>query len=385
MARKSYQRGLVEPHRGKWSVLYRERTSKGWVQRRKYLEGCKNEKDALNKAATFMVEVNERNNNPRKETEHISFTDFANGLWASYQANEGLQESTIYSYQSMINNYFLPAFGNKSMDRISPADMTSFFNSVRGKVSAKYASNMYALLNTMFEVAYQHDLVPSKPIRSKLHKPKFEVGEKPALAVETIRAIILAVPEDYRVFFVLLAVTGARLGECIALRWLNFDEERRELSITHSLWHGRLKPPKTKASERTFHLPEQIVQILRGHRSKSAFGDETDFIFSKADGRPYDPDHLRECVLYPVMDELEIERREREHGFHIFRHSAGSILHARTGDLKVVQEILGHSRISTTSDIYVHVDHKVTESATEVLAREIFSEGMIEPGNKLVN
>ena len=59
------------------------------------------------------------------------------------------------------------------------------------------------------------------------------------------------------------------------------------------------------------------------------------------------------------------------HGFHLFRHSAGSIVHALTRDLKAAQELLGHSRISTTSDIYVHLDESVAEEATEALAKAI--------------
>ena len=89
---------------------------------------------------------------------------------------------------------------------------------------------------------------------------------------------------------------------------------------------------------------------------------------------PYDPDSLRRTVLYPALDACKIEMSNREHGFHIFRHTAGSIVHAHSRDLKLTQELLGHTRISTTSDIYVHVHEKVAEEATEILAREITGE-----------
>jgi len=89
------------------------------------------------------------------------------------------------------------------------------------------------------------------------------------------------------------------------------------------------------------------------------------------DRRPYDPDVIRESVLYPAMDRAGIKRQDRSHGFHIFRHSAGSILHNATRDAKLVQNTLGHSRVSTTLDIYVHVDPKAAEQGTELLAKEI--------------
>lgn len=46
-------------------------------------------------------------------------------------------------------------------------------------------------------------------------------------------------------------------------------------------------------------------------------------------------------------------------------------MHAKTGDLKLAQELLGHTRISTTSDIYVNVAEKTAEVATEVMAQEL--------------
>jgi integrase len=53
-------------------------------------------------------------------------------------------------------------------------------------------------------------------------------------------------------------------------------------------------------------------------------------------------------------------------------HTAGSIVHAETGDLKLAQELLGHSRIATTSDIYIHVPENVAARATEIIARKNF-------------
>jgi hypothetical protein len=50
------------------------------------------------------------------------------------------------------------------------------------------------------------------------------------------------------------------------------------------------------------------------------------------------PDYLRKEVLYPALKKAGIERVDRTHGFHLFRHSAGSIIHAQTGDLKLAQE-----------------------------------------------
>ncbi|HXG65597.1 MAG TPA: tyrosine-type recombinase/integrase [Blastocatellia bacterium] len=78
--------------------------------------------------------------------------------------------------------------------------------------------------------------------------------------------------------------------------------------------------------------------------------------------------------LYKAMDKAGIKRGKGTHGFHIFRHSAGSLLYAKSRDLKLVQGTLRHADISTTSDIYVHLDDKVLGEGTEILAQEILGE-----------
>ncbi|HKQ08569.1 MAG TPA: site-specific integrase [Blastocatellia bacterium] len=376
--RRSYQKGNVQWHNRQWTVRYWEldHQTGQWSLKRAKLEGCydkNNKKAALKAAGPFMERINEQNNNPRKQTKGETFRGFVEGLWKSYQENQQLQPSTIYSYQSMIKTHLMPAFGDRRLSDITPADMTVFFDGLRGKASPKYASNLYALLNTMFEVAHQYEVIESKPLKSKLHKPKYEAEEKPVLSVEVLRAIIDQVPQEYKVLFVLLATTGLRLGECLGLCWLNFDFTTRELSITHSLWRGTLKPPKTKASERVLRLPVVLSDLLRQERMKSAFTRPHDFIFCRADGSPFDPDHLRNVVLYPAMDALGIERSDREFGFHIFRHTAGSVAYAKTRNLKGVQKALGHSRESTTSDIYVHVDTEAVGDMIEVVAAELLN------------
>lgn len=101
--------------------------------------------------------------------------------------------------------------------------------------------------------------------------------------------------------------------------------------------------------------------------------EASDFIFHRSDGSPLNQTRVREDVLYKAMKKAGIERGKGSHGFHILRHSAGSIIHARTGDLKLTQKALGHARVSTTGDIYVHLEEGVLRVATELMAGVIFT------------
>lgn len=376
--RKSYQRGGLQWQSGQWTLCYwlLDQQAGKWLQKREReaLKDCtdrNNKKAALKAAEPFMARINELNNNPMKVSEALTFADFIKTRWASYLAKVDLQPSTVASYESMIKKHLMPVFGSMRMAEITPGHMTDFFDALRRQVSPKYAANLYALANTMFELAYQYEVIPSKPLRSLLHKPQYEIEEKPVLPVETVRAVISDLDGANRLLVIVLSVFGIRLGEGLALRWLDVDFDGARLAINHSLWRGSLKSPKTKASERKFHIPQSLLNLLFEHQAASPFKASEDFIFCNSAGQPLDPDNLRHRVLYPVLDRLGIKREDRRHGFHIFRHTAGTMLYAKTGNMKLAQEALGHAQMSTTSNIYLHNERVVADTATEVLVDAI--------------
>ena len=77
------------------------------------------------------------------------------------------------------------------------------------------------------------------------------------------------------------------------------------------------------------------------------------------------------------MEAAGITRGKRTHGFHILRHTAGSLMYRQSRDLKMVQGALGHSAIGATSDIYVHLDGDHIAEGTEGLAEAILGEGLV--------
>ena len=78
-------------------------------------------------------------------------------------------------------------------------------------------------------------------------------------------------------------------------------------------------------------------------------------------------------MLYLAMDRAGIERGSRTHGFHLFRHTAGPIVHEKTGSVKLAQTHLGHARLDTTANTYVHVDDGQSRKAAEAVA-DVFAE-----------
>jgi integrase len=367
MARTSYQKGTVEFHNGQWSVRYRERNhfTGRWTQRREYLSGARNQNDARIRADHFMIGVNQRNNDPRAARRVNTFNDFTQTLWQSYLGGRELSPATVASYDSMLRRHIAPFFGPMRLRNVLPSDVTKFFDNLRGKVTNKYLSNLYALLSVMFELARQYDEIDANPVRSKLHKPQAEAREKPILTLDETAAVIAGVPEEHRALVVVLAVTGLRCGELLGLQWQAVDWQAGRLSVTKAVWRGRMKDPKTAASRRELTLPGPVVEMLARRREAAKYAGPEDLIFCRDDASPLDPGYVRKSVLYPAMDAAGITRTARAYGFHVFRHSLGSHLHDLTPNLKLIQAQLGHSRVETTGNIYLHRTENSAEQAAE--------------------
>jgi integrase len=176
----------------------------------------------------------------------------------------------------------------------------------------------------------------------------------------------------YRAAIFTLAMTGIRAGELLALQWQEIDFLERRITIARSLWRRRFQTPKTEASKRTLRISPEIAQVLLEHRQASTFTAPDDFVFCQLDGRPIDPDSLRTYGIYAALEKAEHPVRKRASGCHAFRHLPGSIIHRKTGSVKLAQKQLGHSNVATTGDIHTHVDDDEMDGTAQVLG-EAFS------------
>jgi integrase len=374
--KKTFQKGSVELHNENWTLRYREldHLSGKWKSCRKVLGKFKNEKAAQKAAAPIMAQVNERNNSePQKLYVEMTFKAFIDTRWKLYRKTAKHQPSTIENHDSLIKNHLMPFFKDKRLKEVQPSDVSKFLQlkTDEDKLSNNTMQNLYGLLRLMFDIAAQFDLIEKSPVRPKLHKPEVEKVKKPTFSAAEIRAILsLLHNEQERLFALLLAVTGMRIGEALALRWMDFNATKSELSIKHTLFRQKLKKPKTETSVGTIGLDLRIAALFVAHKKRSSFQAKDDFIFCRSDGRPLNPTALRNH-LYKAIDGLEIERVSGKFGYHIFRHSAGTLLYAKSRDLKLVQGTLRHADISTTSDIYVHLDDVVLGDGTKILTDEI--------------
>jgi integrase len=132
----------------------------------------------------------------------------------------------------------------------------------------------------------------------------------------------------------------------------------------------RLSEPKTKSSKRVLALPETLISKLREHRTrqleeKLAAGEhwqDTGLVFTTSIGTPVDPRNVKR-----KLDALLKAAKLPHYRVHDLRHFCASLLLAQGVPLKVVSDLLGHTRISVTADLYTHVLPSLKREAMDLM------------------
>lgn len=372
--RQTYQQGYVSEgfktrHGIAYRIRYRIPAAGGkWKHKSEMLYDLSGRKAARDVLRTRLQEALKRT----PDAAELSFQDFVTAYWKPYLERRNIKPSTRKGYESVLNIHILPVLGEAKLTEVVPLQIEDFLRGQAAKgLSAKTIRNILMLLKGIFSLAEDNDLIAKTPVR-KRHKPNVTRTEKTTWTAQQVRLIIDKVPEEYRALFVCAALTGLRLGELLGLQWKHIDFSSAKLRIEQSLWNRQLVSPKTKGSVRTLPFGEVLGKTLAHHFQNSRHTEPTNFVFSKSDGSPLQPDLLRRDVLYPALDRLQIPRAARSAGFHTFRHSVGSFINAETGNLKLAQKLLGHSNLSTTADIYTHTSAEAERDAAVAVERAIY-------------
>lgn len=374
MTRQSYQQGYVsDPIRTRsgsvFRIRYRLRTANGkWVHKTETLHGLSGKKAAQ---AVLDQRIRESQNRPIEPTD-FTVQHLVDALWRPYLERKQVKPSTKRGYDCVLNANILPHLGGMRVSDVSPLHIEKLLRSrLEAGSSPKTVRNLVGLLQSIFSLAVDDDLIPRSPVRDR-HKPRLTRSEKPVWSPEQLKLIVDSVPKQHRSLFQCAMLTGARLGELLAIHWKHIAFDSQRLEIRQALWEGELVQPKTEASVRVIYFGPSLLSAFTTLKQNSNHNKPDDFVFCKEDGSPLNPDVLRRDVLYPTLDRLGIARTHRAAGFHTFRHSAATIVNQQTGNLKLVQKLLGHSNLSTTADVYTHTSAHADRSAALALEKAIY-------------
>jgi integrase len=172
-----------------------------------------------------------------------------------------------------------------------------------------------------------------------------------------VESIFTLAQDPWRVFFILLTMTGMRAGEALGLQWADIDFDHHCLHIRRSAWYGKAQSTKSKGSAAPITLPAALAAVLTEYQEEWKPNPEG-YLFVTRNGRPPSSNKVVQYQLWPILDALGIPRC----GLHAFRHSVASFILDAGYSIEVAQEQLRHSNARTTLG-YTHFRGGVTEQA----------------------
>jgi integrase len=177
---------------------------------------------------------------------------------------------------------------------------------------------------------------------------EFQQGN--VLSRTQLAAVLAEIPEQWRDFFDLLASTGIRISEAIALRWCDLELSSPAcLWVRRSIVNGVVSSPKSRFGRRVLPLEAQLAARLWARCLAGT--DEEALVFATSSGGPQNPNNIRYRVLWPALERARVPRV----GFHAFRHTCASLLIERGLSPLRLQRWMGHHSAAYTLDVYGHL------------------------------
>jgi integrase len=307
--------------------------------------------------------------------------------WVTRSLPGQVGERTLDSYADTVRLHLVPAFGRKVLRRLTVADVDEFLSWKRGKGYSENSVRIFrAVLRRALRQAEREGLVV-RNVAALSAAPRVRGDEGRTLSVDQARILLAAVRGTrHEALFTVMLAFGLRRGEALGLQWSALNWEAGTLKVTHGVKRIRVRTDsqlrtqlvigelKTSRSRRTLFLTTQMVELLRRHRARQAVErmavgeawDDHGLVFSSEVGTPLDPDNVSHVFS-------RICRRSGLGHWHLheLRHSGASLMLAQGTDLYVVSEVLGHSSVTITKDVYGHLVEGQKRAASELMSAQL--------------
>lgn len=297
-----------------------------------------------------------------------------------------LQKNTIVSYRSMTNGKIRRYFQRRpqlTVGNLKPQDIQDFYQSLFADgVVANTVIHYHALLRRAFQQAFKDEMIDANPF-DRVGRPRKNKFHGENYSEEELLTLLQLARGDVIYPAILLAgAMGLRRSEALGVRWSRIDWEKRTVLLDTKIVEYRengkkkvepVEEMKNKSSRRTLPLPDPVVEMLqvqKEHREvyrkmfQGSYSTQyLDYVCVNQLGellRPsYVTDHFRELLEKYGLRHIR---------FHDLRHTFASLLINQDVPLINVSNFLGHSDLSTTANIYAHLDKASKQASAAVIS-----------------
>ena len=338
----------------------------------------------------------------RTDAKNVTLNDIYD-LWKCMK--KGVKDNTFQGYLYTWERFVRDDIGKTRIVTLKKSDIRRYYNKMIDERGLKFATVdsihtvMHQVLDIAVEDGYIRNNIGDKVLKELKQARNLEAEKKKALTVEEQELFLNYLEETpmynhwFPIFSFMLG-TGCRVGEVTGLRWDDIDEKEGFVDINHTLVYYQhadngcyfgINTPKTKKGERTIPMMESVKEALRQEKEYQditgihcivTVQGYTNFIFVNKNGNVQNQGTLNKALRRIIRDcnQKVLDNRKGNEkvvllpnfSCHTMRHTFATRLCEAGVNIKVIQEILGHSDISTTLDIYTDAtsDFKKSEMAT---------------------
>ncbi len=332
--------------------------------------------------------------------------------WITETVAPRLRPATLKQYDGIARKWIVPYVGAARLEQYGGRDAERLYRAAKSEgATARTLQLMHVVLHAAFKQALRWELLDRNPI-ALAEPPRYKAQKRRALTIdESLR--LLAAAREHRLYgtVVLCLCAGMRPGEVFGLQWQHVDLKRGRLDVETTLDESRGTPelgdPKTATSKRNLVLPPIAVHAIEARRTlRLAEGNAASpYVFCDKNGGPLRKSNYIKDVWRPILESaslIEPRRtvpacRGRKAGlepkrkrsdvrgqraalrgqsvihYHDLRHTYATLMKASGTDLHVLKELLGHTSITVTSDVYTHRDEGQHVAAAR-RSQDLFSE-----------
>ncbi|WP_312653482.1 tyrosine-type recombinase/integrase [Aminipila sp.] len=305
----------------------------------------------------------EKENSCTMETNHlIKNSSSLFESWLKSGIADRVKPSTYENYYCCMQKYVIPFFQQSGNEQITDISISQFVKSIKENncfsesYKRKILSIFKMVLGEVLKDSMEHSLIIGN---IKLPKSESEAVQIFTIMEQRMVENTALYWSDKRALGILLCFyTGIRLGELCGLKWSDIDLEAGTMSIMRTVsriknfQHSQSKTtlfvgkPKSRKSMRKIPLPEFLINLAQQNKHHSL--NENSYVFSGANV-PMDP-----RTYQKIYKRILVKAGVKDRKFHAIRHTFATRALELGIDIKTLSEILGHSNVSITLNIYAH-------------------------------
>ncbi|MDP4116196.1 MAG: tyrosine-type recombinase/integrase, partial [Bacteroidota bacterium] len=303
--------------------------------------------------------------------------------YESYKLSEGIKTHTQEKYQISLKRLKILSISDMLLSDLTQESIQKCYIKMKSKYATGTIKATHSLINGALEKAEELRKILNNPARKVTipHTDEEDEGKIKALTNKEYELFMeeMSKRSSYFCFADFMGNTGLRPGEAVALNRRDLDIKNKYVTVNKTFVRNaenKKNSPKTRSSKRTVPVPESTIRLMKEYMLRQKNQKPDDPLFQSLYNNRLDPKNALRGFK-KIGESVKINKDDKNSptlnwiNLHTMRHTFASRLFKEEVNVKVISELLGHKKISTTLDIYVDFIDNIIEESVQVLNNDV--------------